>query len=121
MEPNYEAFLPECIREALEIFPLEERLKGLPPEKVLEQFSVDGRSLDGTTTGSTRKTISQAPAKIALTFNGLGKGSAHKTVMKNQVFSNVNNDPVSTAQTVSDFILMRYDMTLSHGRSGVQF
>ncbi len=43
MEPSYEAFLQECIRETLEIFPLEERLKGIPPKEVLEQFSVEDR------------------------------------------------------------------------------
>jgi hypothetical protein len=43
MDPNYEAFLQECIRETLEIFPPEERLKGLPPKEVLKQFSVEDR------------------------------------------------------------------------------
>jgi len=43
MEPSYEAFLQECVRETLEIFPLEERLKGIPPKEVLEQFSVEDR------------------------------------------------------------------------------
>ncbi|HDN25721.1 MAG TPA: hypothetical protein ENG03_01230 [Thioploca sp.] len=43
MDPNYEGFLQECIRDTLAIFPVEERLKGLPPKEVLEQFSVEDR------------------------------------------------------------------------------
>jgi hypothetical protein len=41
MEPNYEAFLQECVQETLKFYPLKERIKGVPPKEVLELFSVE--------------------------------------------------------------------------------